>query len=450
MKNIDALRPAFHITGGEGWINDPNGLVVFNGRYHVFFQYNPYGTSFGAAHWGHVASDDLLHWERLPIALAPGDDGEKDGCFSGSAIVHDGKLWLLYTGFTRNDGGETERQVQCLAESADGVRFKKRGVVIDSSQLPEGYAANDFRDPKVWRHGDKFMCVTAARKTDGRGRLLLYSSYDLLSWKFVGDMFGEDCRGAMTECPDYRDGEGLLLMSEVAPPPEGNAHLNVSTTRWYVGKLDYTSGKFDATSAGICDYGFDFYAPQSFAERPVIIAWMNMWGRSNPSAKYGFAGMMTVPRRIEIVDGELIQSPVISAREVVRKRVNGELKDNVKIGAVNIVAENLSELRLQMRKKGDIYTELSLTDGEWVFNRSSSGEPIVGDEKDADSLAGIRRMPKRQSINTDITIVFDEFSIEIFIDGKSLSSVVYPPTDADELALSVKADACEYTRSEIV
>ena len=75
MKNIDALRPAFHITGGEGWINDPNGLVVFKGKYHVFFQYNPYGTSFGAAHWGHVAGDDLLHWERLPIALAPGDDG---------------------------------------------------------------------------------------------------------------------------------------------------------------------------------------------------------------------------------------------------------------------------------------------------------------------------------------------------------------------------------------
>ncbi len=175
-----------------------------------------------------------------------------------------------------------------------------------------------------------------------------------------------------------------------------------------------------------------------------------MWGRSNPSDKYGFAGMMTVPRRIEIVDGELIQSPVISVREVVRKRVNGELKDSVKIGAVNIVAKNLSEFRLQMRKKGDIYTELSLADGEWIFDRSSSGEPIVGDEKDADSLAGIRRMPKRRSVNTDITIVFDEFSIEIFIDGKSLSSVVYPPTDADELALSVKADACEYTRSEIV
>ena len=449
-KSNNKLRPVFHITGGDGWINDPNGLVVFNGRYHVFFQYNPYGTSFGAAHWGHAASVDLKHWESLPVALAPGDDGDADGCFSGSAIAHGGKLWLLYTGFTRNEGGDTERQVQCLAESVDGVNFKKCGVVIGSEQLPQEYAPNDFRDPKVWRHGDKFYCVTAARKIGGGGRLLMFSSSDLTSWEFVGDLFGKDCRGKMTECPDYRDGDGLLFMSEIAPPPDGNTHLNSSTTRWFYGALDHTTGVFRVADEGICDYGFDFYAPQSFADRPVMLAWMNMWGRNNPSSKYGFAGMMTVPRRIEKVDGKLVQSPIVGSREVVRKIVDDTFKDNVKTGVVDITATGLKECEILMRKKGGAYTKLSLVGGEWVFDRSRSGEPIVGDEKDPDSLANIRRMPKLDRDKTHIIIVLDEFSIEIFIDWNALSSTVYPPLDADELCLSVKADACEYIRSEIV
>ena len=107
------LLPVFHITGGEGWINDPNGLVEFHGEYHVFFQYYPHDCKWGPMHWGHVKSRDLTHWERLPIALYP--DENEDGCFSGSAVVWEGKLWLLYTGLNQNKGGETVRQQQCLA-----------------------------------------------------------------------------------------------------------------------------------------------------------------------------------------------------------------------------------------------------------------------------------------------------------------------------------------------
>ena len=91
--------PVFHITGEKGWINDPNGIVYFNGEYHVFYQYHPYDTKWGPMHWGHVSSADLTNWKRLPIALAPGGAGDKDGCFSGSAIVAFGKLYLIYTGF---------------------------------------------------------------------------------------------------------------------------------------------------------------------------------------------------------------------------------------------------------------------------------------------------------------------------------------------------------------
>ena len=181
----DDKLPAFHVTGGAGWINDPNGLVYYKGEYHVFFQYHPYGTAWGPMHWGHVVSKDLTEWNYLPIALTPGGVGDKDGCFSGTAIVAFGKLFLMYTGFEENGGGENVRQVQCLAESEDGINFKKHGVVIGSEELPADFMPCDFRDPHVFSHGGKFYCLVAAKKKGGRGRLLLYRSDDLFKWSFV-------------------------------------------------------------------------------------------------------------------------------------------------------------------------------------------------------------------------------------------------------------------------
>ena len=100
---MEPLRPKFHITAPSNWINDPNGIIKFNGQYHVFYQHHPNGLTWGPMHWGHVVSDDLLHWKHLPIALTPGDEFDKDGCFSGSSIVKDGRLYVLYTGFIFNE-----------------------------------------------------------------------------------------------------------------------------------------------------------------------------------------------------------------------------------------------------------------------------------------------------------------------------------------------------------
>ena len=191
MAIVKTKAPVFHITGETGWINDPNGLIFYNGRYHAFYQHYPFDTKWGPMHWGHVVSDDLTNWSYLPIALTPGDDCDKNGCFSGSALVHNGKLWLMYTGFIENQGGESIRQVQCLAETDDGITFKKHGIVIGEHDLPEGYAPCDFRDPKVWLHDGYFWCIVAARRIDGRGRILLYKSRDLFKWAFVNDLYDD-------------------------------------------------------------------------------------------------------------------------------------------------------------------------------------------------------------------------------------------------------------------
>ena len=442
-------EPAFHITGEVGWINDPNGLIYFNGQYHAFYQHYPHDTKWGPMHWGHVVSDDLTNWKYLPIALAPGDECDKNGCFSGSAIVHGGKLWLMYTGFVENQGGESIRQLQCLAESDDGITFKKYGIVIGENHLPEGYAPCDFRDPKVWFHDDCFWCIVAARKIEGRGRILLFKSKDLFNWEFVNDLFGKDSAGTMIECPDYNEELGYLLCCEQFQPSESGVHLNIHTCRWYTGKIDYSTGTFKENASGIVDYGFDMYAPQTFAGKPVLMGWLNMWDRNVPSAKYGFAGMMTVPRRVFIGDGRLQQEPIANCNEVLKTTVEDNFVDKVVCGVITIKATKLEALDIKMRSNGESYTRLTLNNSEWIFDRSKSGEKIQGAEKDEDSLNGIRRMPCSNKEDITLTIVMDEFSVEIFENGRALSSTIYPPFDGNCFEITVKADKCQYERADI-
>ena len=443
-------EPLFHITGEVGWINDPNGLIYYNGRYHAFYQHYPLDTKWGPMHWGHVVSDDLTNWEYLPIALAPGDDCDKNGCFSGSAIVHDNKLWLMYTGFIENQGGESIRQVQCLAESTDGITFKKHGIVIGENHLPDGYAACDFRDPKVWLHDGYFWCIVAARKIEGRGRILLFKSKDLFNWEFVSDLFGKDSLGTMIECPDYNEELGYLMFCEQFQPNEGKEHLNIHTCRFCIGRIDYSTGSFNEESRGIVDYGFDMYAPQTFGGKSAIMGWLNMWDRNVPSVKYGFAGMLTAARSVVVKDDILYQQPIVNCSSVYRTDNCEKLEDKIVKGVVTIKATKLEEFAIKMRSNGTNYTEMRLENNEWVFNRSKSGEEIVGAEKDSDSLNGIRRMPCSNRADVTVTIVMDEFSVEIFEGGRVLSSTIYPPCDADGLELTVKAGDCLYERSDIV
>lgn len=443
--------PKFHIIGDEGWINDPNGLIKYKGRYHAFYQSYPADVNWGPIIWGHAVSDDLTHWEHLPNALYPDRKYDRDGCFSGSAIEHDGRLYLMYTGYSINGGGDNIRQVQCLAVSDDGISFTKKGVVISEEELPEGYVKADFRDPKVWRENGRYYAIIAARKKHGRGRLLVYSSDNLFEWKFEFDVFGEDCAGIMLECPDYKPELGLLIYSEQFAPTEGSKHLNLHTTRFCVGKLDCENKRFVRTGqSDICDYGFDFYAPQTFFSENIMIGWMDMWDRSHPSAKYGFSGMLTVPRRISIADGRLIQQPVVEKKLLFKKMVDVRLNDTIKTGVITIAAKDLKKLDLKMHCGKDCFTSLTLENGEWVFDRFKAGTEIRVHEKDPDSVRGIRRMPYSSKPDTELTVVIDKFSVEIFEDGRALTSTVYPPRDADGLELFVDAAACEYIRYDVV
>lgn len=437
--NKTNLRPLLHITGDNGWINDPNGLVYFKGKYHVFYQYYPNDIHWGPMHWGHKISTDLIHWEKMPIALFPDDE---TGCFSGSAIVKDDKLYLIYTGFYENEGGDTIRQKQKLAYSEDGIAFKKIGIIIDESNLPKGYSPIDFRDPYVYKKDDKFYCIIACKKIDGKGRILLFSSSDLMKWKFVSDIFDKDSLGTMIECPAYNEKLGLLIFSEQFQPSENNIHLNIHTSRWKTGRINYKTGKFEEIESGICDYGFDFYAPTLFYNADVMIGWLNMWDRNIPSEKYGFAGMLTIPRNVSIINNKLVQTPIYEGELIESTQINNNYFNKLKFGMISLDIEKLEKFEIKLRKNINCCTVFKLLNDEWIFDRSQSGEIIVGKEKDEDSLCGVRRMPYIKQSNHKILIVIDEFSVEIFVDGRSLSSTIYPDQDAIDFEVKVIAEHC--------
>ena len=246
MRRIpEGQKPDFHLCGPVGWINDPNGFSCFQGEYHLFFQYHPYSTKWGPMHWGHAKTKDFIRWEFLPAALAPDQDYDGQGCFSGSALEYDGKQYLMYTGVKETEGPDGKpviRQTQCMAQG-DGIDYRKWDCnpVISADSLPKGSSPEDFRDPKIWREEDGFYAVIGSRSEDTSGQILLYRSEDLKNWELAGVLDrSKNEYGKMWECPDFfpLDGGQVLITSPQFMEAKGLEFHNGNGTIYLVGKYD--------------------------------------------------------------------------------------------------------------------------------------------------------------------------------------------------------------------
>lgn len=165
-KNVNEFyKPLYHFSPPCGWMNDPNGLVYFRGEYHVFYQFHPYSSQGGLMYWGHAKSRNFTTWEHLPIALAPDAPYDKNGCWSGGAIVIEDVLYLIYTGHYDENG--ERRQTQNIAFSRDGIHFEKYigNPVIEAASAPMGVSKADFRDPFVWKKTENTIVFWELCKT---------------------------------------------------------------------------------------------------------------------------------------------------------------------------------------------------------------------------------------------------------------------------------------------
>lgn len=301
MRDIPKLK--YHFEAEKGWINDPNGLCFFQGRYHAFFQHNPFGPRWGTMHWGHAVSDDLVHWEELPIALFPDMPYENSlGCFSGSAMEKDGVLYLMYTTVSKERG-----QTQSIVTTRDGVHFEKYPGNPVISQNPMDPENRDFRDPKIvsWGNEYRMVCGTGV---NGLASILLYRSKDLLHWEYMGPIFQSRNYGPVAECPDLfpLGDKWVLVFSRM---DESHA------SQYVVGAFD--GEHFTPESFQLAEKGTQFYAAQSFEDpkgRRIVIAWVHDWDEANISDDDVRTGCFSIPREVTLQDGKIRLYPVAEAQ----------------------------------------------------------------------------------------------------------------------------------------
>jgi len=445
---VDPYRPQYHFSAISNWINDPNGLIQWNGEYHLFYQYHPDSTEWGPMHWGHAISKDLVHWEHLPIALAPEEtdkEGDMSGIFSGSAVDDNGKLTLIYTDSTdtRANPGETP-ETQDIAISEDGINFKKYegNPVID--QAPDKSSAG-FRDPKVWKDQDGLWKMVVGSGDAGKGNVQLYSSKDLKDWKYEGILFeGDGTNGAMWECPNFFPlGNKYVLLVSV--------NETIQSTLYFIG--EYKDNKFIAERSGNIDFGPDFYAAQTFKDdkgRIIMIGWMDRWGGTMPTQKTNWAGAMSLPRELFLLpNADLGTRPV---KELTKLRS----EDNKHISNVEVNPETDNILEGIKGDTLEIVAEIKVNDAkEFGINlrRSPKGKEQLTVSYDVATealavnrnLAGIgdrgiytTKVELVDSNTLKLHIYLDRSSVEVFAnEGVTAASTRFYPHWKESMGINL-------------
>ncbi len=437
----DRWYPRFHIAAQTGWINDPNGLTYFNGRYHVYFQHYPYAPVWGTMYWGHASSSDLVTWRHEPIAMAPSTDADRDGVFSGSAVVSDdGTLHAYYTGNRwRNGVNEDDGniQVQCLATSEDGLVFEKHGVVVDRPAGP-----SHFRDPKVWRTGDRWYMVIGACSADNRGEIWLHTSEDLRNWVFDSVLFRDPNPDAfMLECPDmFQIGDKwVIAYCPMGPKPDRYHARNGHNAGYVVGEWAPGEPFRQLTDYRPIDWGGNFYAPQTFETpdgRRVMLAWMGSF--TIPVASQdsdGWSGQMSVPRVVSLTEDDRLVSVPID--EVTKLRTGTVDHGAFELGVNDslVIAEDVDsadvELEIDLTSSTAERIGLSVNKTpdryETIVAYDDLAEYVIVDRRNAGhGDRGYRGAPFSGD-RLKLRVLIDRGSVEVFVnDGiETLSSLTF-------------------------
>lgn len=449
-NKFEMYRPKFHFTPKENWMNDPNGLVYYNGNYHMFYQYYPDSTVWGPMHWGHAKSKDLLNWEHRPVALYPDSLGY---IFSGSAVIDKnnsagfGKNAMVAI-FTYHDpvkekAGRNDYQTQGIAYSNDeGETWTK----FNGNPVIKNPGVTDFRDPKVFWNEEKSIWQMVLVAKD---HVLFYESTDLKDWKQISEFrFNDEPPLGVWECPDLfklnvegtQENKWVLLISHGGESaPNGG-----SGTRYFVGDYDGTTFTTQQTKSHWIDYGTDNYAGVTFNSTPnnerVFIGWMSNWNYATTTPTEAWRSAMTLPRKLSLKstdDGYILQSKLIEGFDkltlnISKEELLGEVPGKFSYTKLqeSIISFDValkSELELKVSNSiGDAYVlKYNAENGILIADRSKSGNVEFNKMFLKSSIQTVN-IGKQKNIS--ITLVLDASSIEVFInDGEFvLTSQVFP------------------------
>lgn len=458
-------KPGFHIHPQYGLINDPNGLAYFNGEYHVFYQWYPFGATHGMKHWAHAKSTDLVTWKRLPVALVPVEDYESHGVYSGASLEVDGKLYMYYTGNIKY--GPVERSAnQCLAiMDMDGNITKyENNPVIEG--VPEGYTGH-VRDPKVFERDGRFYMFLGAQRADLTGAILVYESENAIDWSLKGELdlkidFPESVY--MLECPDFfeLDGRDVLVVSPQGLNAEGHDYHNLYNVIYVLGELNLDSLTFEVDHYQELEKGFDFYAPQTFAGKNnerLLFAWAGMGEVDYPSDQEEWAHCLSIPRELRIVNGKLIQKP---AQELTQLRENTNFGDLKIVKDKRNIENSLNQYELEIdftdidADKFGLELFVSETEGlKLEFDRNSQTASLDrGDFKAAfgGEFGFVRSSELKIGEKVKVHAFVDHSIAEIFInDGEVVFTArVFPKSDSKGIRVFSDGKVnCSYQKHEL-
>ncbi len=425
-------RQKFHIQPTTGLLNDPNGFSYYNGEYHLFYQWFPLGPVHGVKHWYHVSSKDLVNWKDCGVGIIPTEYFESHGAFSGTGMVHDDKLYLFYTGNTRNEEW-VRRPYQCLAIMDSDNKIIKKQAIIE--ELPEGYTDN-FRDPKVFKENDKYYCIIGAEKKDGNvGTIVVYQADNLLNWTFKSEIKADfEERGFMCECPDYIkfEDKAALLFCPQGLKPEGDKYNNIFQSGYFLGdKIDFDNCEFNHGEFQELDRGFDFYAPQTTKcsdGRYILVGWMGLPEIDYPTDENGWAHCLTLPREISLCNDKLIQKPVRELKKLRKsERIEKYILDNMEVDVEgfketiyevecefkNIKGRNIG-IKLRKGQQEETLFYYDIENKKLILDRSRSGISFA-------EQYGTKRKCSYDSQNLKLQIFVDTSSVEIFVnDGEEV------------------------------
>ena len=468
-------RPRYHFLPPSGWMNDPNGLIQWEGRYHLFYQYSP---EFGDVppshrtatlkHWGHAVSDDLVHWEHWPVALTPTPGGpDKDGCYSGCAVDNDGVPTLVYTGVFP--------QCACIATSTDGlVTWTNHPANPVVAAPPAGLAVPGFRDHSVWSEADGWHQVIGSGIRGVGGTALHYTSPDLIHWRYRGQLLMGDAEltGAMWECPDFfpLGNQHVLMVS---------AHPGATAVVYCVGP--YAAGTYDGVYRGRVDLGTCFYAPQSMDEdgdaraapqipiescgsgtpqgRRLMWGWLREGRPSAAQQAAGWSGALSLPRVLDLdAAGRLWSAPAPELTALRRRRhtfasldLNGDRSHplpGVTGAALEIVAEfapsATGKVGLGVYCSPDGAEQTQVT---YNFVNDRLELDCQRSSRDLTTDRGVSGGPLFRDANAPLRlhVFLDGSVIEVFANGRAAATRAYP-TRSDSVGVTVFG--CEPRGSE--
>ena len=478
----EQYRPQFHFSPDSMWMNDPNGMVYYEGEYHLFFQYHPFSTVWGPMHWGHAVSTDLVHWQHLPVALYPDSLGT---IFSGSAVID----WKNTSGLGTADNPPmvavfTQHNQKLADEGSDRFQYQSIAYSLDKGRSWTKYAGNpvlsnpgirDFRDPKVswYEKEEKWIMVFAAYD-----RIMFYSSPDLIHWSKASEFTAERAPDeGVWECPDFfplrfgGEEHWVLLVSIGGGGPHGG-----SGTKYYIGNFDgiqFTCSDPSCPSRWL-DFGKDNYAGVTWSDIPaedgrrIFMGWMSNWQYANQVPTERWRSAMTLPRELRLdrdQQGYFLRSIPVAETEGLRKDMMklepGQVGDRFREHTGPVTAEGypLFEIDLTFEYDADV-TDASVPEEGIEFGiilESTRQERVVagfntltqnihmsrlensGKSEFSEHFPVYHLAPYRISDSGEIRfhMFVDLSSVELFVDRGALvlTELVFPESGFDHILL---------------